>query len=286
MPKKTTGKPAWFPMFPAEFLADEKHSLLTNEELGVYVKLLCRQWMDGSIPGDADALRRLCGCNADALPMVLKCFVHSQQKGRLVNRWLDMERKKVTDKSYQASEAAKDRWNKTKGLDADALRTHDISDADALRTHMQNENENENDKKIIASTSSEQGSTVREPWDAPEDPPGEATHTQDQQKPKAKKRGEGGFQPIGESAPKARASPGNGTNGDLAAYLREVFRDGANGLSEAQVQKLFHLGLRMQQAYEVGSLFDSLMQTPASRPRNPIGWAYKALETKAVGRQN
>ena len=50
-----------FQFYPAEFLADENVVLMSNQELGCYVKLMCYCWREGSIPSDVQKIARLCG---------------------------------------------------------------------------------------------------------------------------------------------------------------------------------------------------------------------------------
>lgn len=48
-----------FQFYPRDFIADTTD--LTNEEVGAYVRLICRQWMDGSLPSDVASLGRIAG---------------------------------------------------------------------------------------------------------------------------------------------------------------------------------------------------------------------------------
>jgi len=48
-------RPPWFPLYPTDFLADDKVSAMTTEEVGAYWLLLCYSWYQtpqGSIPDD------------------------------------------------------------------------------------------------------------------------------------------------------------------------------------------------------------------------------------------
>ena len=53
-------KPDWFKLYPSRFLQDGIVDQMTTEELGCCVRLMCRQWLDGSIPDDLDRLARIC----------------------------------------------------------------------------------------------------------------------------------------------------------------------------------------------------------------------------------
>ena len=100
----------WFPFWVDDFLSDENVLVMTNEEVGIYVKLLCHQWKAGSIPSDFLPMAKLCGTNADALAahwqQIGKCFGGvSGNSGRLTNPRLEREREKQQNKRKARSEA-------------------------------------------------------------------------------------------------------------------------------------------------------------------------------------
>jgi uncharacterized protein YdaU (DUF1376 family) len=89
----------WFPFYAADFLTDEKTLAMSFRELGLYVTLLCHQWIQGSIPADrsrAQATLKLgsshTGDDADFTAfdkVVAECFeAHPTLAGRLINRRL------------------------------------------------------------------------------------------------------------------------------------------------------------------------------------------------------
>lgn len=90
-------KMPWFPFYPSDFLGAEKVQLMTNEQVGMYIKLLCYQWMEGSIPeksSSAIAVLRLghgtTSEMTDFQNVLESCFVkHPSEKGRLINKRLD-----------------------------------------------------------------------------------------------------------------------------------------------------------------------------------------------------
>lgn len=48
-----------FQFYPGDFLADRNVAAMTMEERGVYVTLLCFQWIDGPLPSDLGKLARM-----------------------------------------------------------------------------------------------------------------------------------------------------------------------------------------------------------------------------------
>ena len=110
-----------FQFYPADFLADENVTLMSNQALGCYIRLLCYCWREGSIPSAIEDLAGLCSEEIDAMqllwPRLEKCFVKQRGKhGRLAHPRLKVERKKQDEYSKLKSEAgkkgAKSRWDK------------------------------------------------------------------------------------------------------------------------------------------------------------------------------
>lgn len=133
---------------------------LTNEEVGMYIKMLCKQWTDGSIP-----LRRL-----EFLIQKKWEDLSEDLKGKFVleneilrNKRLEIERQKQIEKSEKAKVSADARWNKNPEILSNkeknkSMRTHNkrISENDAfledrsLNNEIENEIEikEENEKKV------------------------------------------------------------------------------------------------------------------------------------------
>ena len=105
----------WFPFYPSDFLGAERVQLMTNEQVGMYVKLLCYQWMEGSIPeksSSAIAVLRLGWGDTSEMTdfheVVSGCFVkHPTEKGRLINKRLDKIRLEQEEISLRKQEAGR-----------------------------------------------------------------------------------------------------------------------------------------------------------------------------------
>lgn len=63
-------KPPSFQFYPTDFIAAT--SDLTPEEVGAYWRLLCRQWDEGGIPSDMDAIARITGVAPKRVGLVWK----------------------------------------------------------------------------------------------------------------------------------------------------------------------------------------------------------------------
>jgi len=85
-----------FQFYPSDFLSDEHVALMTNQEVGCYIKLLCYCWKEGSIPKDTLKLSKLCGESDEKMgsmwPNIRPCFRLNGE--RYFHKRLDAERRK------------------------------------------------------------------------------------------------------------------------------------------------------------------------------------------------
>ena len=131
-----------FQFYPSDFLSDENVALMTNQEVGCYIKLLCYCWKEGSVPSDIKKLARLCGepeeLMAELWLSLKPCFKIINDGGgekgdgsamlshsRAINMRLDKERKKQEahrkERSRSGQKGAKTRWGKGKKKDSLAI---------------------------------------------------------------------------------------------------------------------------------------------------------------------
>ena len=97
---------------PDKFIADTQD--LTNEELGVYFRLLCYAWKkEAYLPKDHERLKRIGqGCNDKSLNYLLETFFDENEKGYYCKAQKE-EFDWVVEKSGKATESANRRWDKT-----------------------------------------------------------------------------------------------------------------------------------------------------------------------------
>jgi len=114
-------KPEWFKVDPGKFLSDSQVDAMTTEELGACFRLLCRQWIDGSLPDDLHMLGRLCRLDATRMgeAWVTLChFFPTISEGKRANRFMWVERDKVLSelerKSDEGTRAANKRWDEVR----------------------------------------------------------------------------------------------------------------------------------------------------------------------------
>lgn len=111
-----------FQFYPSDFLSDENVVVMTNQEVGCYIKLLCFCWKQGSIPKDLSKIAKLCGEDDTAMaqlwPSLKPCFIENGNTGRLTNPRLEKERKKQENYRKERSESGKKgavkRWKQQK----------------------------------------------------------------------------------------------------------------------------------------------------------------------------
>jgi len=105
----------WFPLFVRKLLLSRNVSRMTIAEFGIYMKMLCHQWMDGPLPEDFAELAHLCNCDREAIegawPRIGPCF-DKVDNGCLINQNLEdvraeqIERyKESVEYGYKGAEA-------------------------------------------------------------------------------------------------------------------------------------------------------------------------------------
>jgi len=119
-----------FQFYPADFLADENVALMSNREIGCYIKLLCYCWREGSIPSDNQKIARLCGEPeiemAQLWSAIGPCFSSATDTpSRLINKRLAMEVEKQQayrkERSESGKKGAKALWDKQLKPDGSAM---------------------------------------------------------------------------------------------------------------------------------------------------------------------
>ena len=102
-------KHPWFAFYPGDFLSSNRVAMMTTEEIGAYILLLCHEWQDPrcSLPNDDIVLSTLAHFGKD-LVRLKGCF--RTIRGRLVNDRLYKEWKKTREKSQLARKSVSIRW--------------------------------------------------------------------------------------------------------------------------------------------------------------------------------
>lgn len=91
--------PPYFPLYPKDFLTDDKVILMTDDELGNYFRLLCIQWMNNGVDG------KLLNKSTD---LVKSCFKKKSGNNDIYfNKRLDFERKKLQEILAKKSEGGR-----------------------------------------------------------------------------------------------------------------------------------------------------------------------------------
>jgi uncharacterized protein YdaU (DUF1376 family) len=94
----TPGKAPAFQFYPNDFIADANVVVMSMQERGVYITLLCYCWQQGSLPSAPERLAPLCGLPLATFrklwPAVSVCFRAQSNTDRLTHPRLERERKK------------------------------------------------------------------------------------------------------------------------------------------------------------------------------------------------
>lgn len=114
-------KPPAFQFYPADWLSSQRVQMMTLEEEGAYIRLLCYCWSHGSIPSDPIKIARLLGKNVstDVVTTVQRMFtVRSNDESTMGHERLDLEKQRQEARKAQAADAgrksAENRKNGTK----------------------------------------------------------------------------------------------------------------------------------------------------------------------------
>jgi len=105
-----------FLFYAKDFLADTLD--WSPEELGVYIRLLCKQWEDGKLPIDLTRLARASGCDSEKFTDIWQFirYKFELKEGHFYNPRLELEREKRTNyleaQSKKGKEGADKRWGK------------------------------------------------------------------------------------------------------------------------------------------------------------------------------
>lgn len=107
-----------FQWYPKDCDTDENVRMMTDEELGFYMRCLNHQWINGSIPKDCDSLAKVLGKSRRVVRRLAQrvgcCFTESETPGRLVNERLERQRNQQLEYSENQSKAgrigAEKRW--------------------------------------------------------------------------------------------------------------------------------------------------------------------------------
>jgi len=159
-----------FPFFARDWLTDERVMLMTLECQGAYLKLLCYQWLEKSVPANVKQLAALCGVTPEHFseeiwPDLTEAFQSIGE--RLQNPRLEKIRVSTEELIAKKSEAgrrgAEKRW---KGKDSTPISTPiaDQSDPNAIhiQSHSQIQEEDGSRDSDSSGVMSEESATVHE----------------------------------------------------------------------------------------------------------------------------
>jgi len=144
------GKPPAFQFYPKDFLTDPKVQMMTDEEVGIYIKLLCYCWLDEGLPLDISMLARMLRCDEARLKLPLEAFQKGKEKW--THKRLTSERKKQKSYRDKMSKAGKKgaKVKADKGLEQQARLQPGLSKASAFSSSPISNLQSTNNKKTKA----------------------------------------------------------------------------------------------------------------------------------------
>ena len=96
-----------FQFYPQDWLSSPRITMMTLEEEGAYIRLLCFDWMNDGIPDDEQSFLSLSGLNKRSTN-VQQCFIeHPTKPNYITNERLLVERNKQLNRRKKCSEAGK-----------------------------------------------------------------------------------------------------------------------------------------------------------------------------------
>jgi uncharacterized protein YdaU (DUF1376 family) len=106
-----------FQFYPSDYLSSQRVQMLTLEEEGAYIRLLCYCWQHGSIPADPEQIARLVGKGASTTlaTTVQAMFKQSKTEERLVHDRLEREKCKQAVWREKSAEGGRKSAEKRKG---------------------------------------------------------------------------------------------------------------------------------------------------------------------------
>ena len=128
-----------FQFYPKDWLSDPDVSSMTLDAKGAYITLLAFCWLDGSLPNDDKALRRMAGATAPQwrkiAPQILKLFSASNSAGvdatrskgamhlrhKRLDKERDIQRKHREKRSLAGKRGAKERWQSHPDANANTM---------------------------------------------------------------------------------------------------------------------------------------------------------------------
>ena len=99
---------------------------MSDEETGVYIKMLSTQWLHGSLPNCKKAIKKMINSRKVPSEIVLRKFAICDD-GFLRNERMEIVRQKQIIYADTMKNNANSRWNKKKNADAIAMQMHDDS---------------------------------------------------------------------------------------------------------------------------------------------------------------
>jgi len=145
-----------FQFYPGDYLGSQRVALMTLEEEGAYIRLLCYCWQHGSIPSNPDQIARLIGKGASttlATTVATMFQPHTENASLLVHERLEQEILKQNEWARKSAEGGKKSAEMRKALKGGSTTVTSVVE-DCLPNGI-----NQNATLLLQSSSSSSSST-------------------------------------------------------------------------------------------------------------------------------
>lgn len=136
---------------------------MSDEEVGIYIKMLATQWLHGSLPNCKKTIKKMINSRKIPSEMVMRKFVISDD-GFLRNERMEKVREKQKSFVETRKENANKRWNKEQNEDALAMHVHSKEPCinDALHLHLHSSSSTSSSKNNTLHTTLKESECVIE----------------------------------------------------------------------------------------------------------------------------
>jgi len=139
----------WIKFNPTDFMLDENVMLMCDESIGLYMRILCHSWREGSIPKEPEKIMRLFGLSKHKFNKLWKelspCFF--EKENRLYQTRLAKElseaRKYFDQKSDSGKLGAEKRWHRHDSANSETMQDQDLEREEDIKPSKPSESKSE-----------------------------------------------------------------------------------------------------------------------------------------------
>lgn len=130
----SASKLPWFKLWAGKIRSDSNWRKLTSAQRGIFIDLMCADWVEGGVPENPEEAVHECARDAKVrdVAVVLALFTVKIGGNRVSHKHQEATRAECAEQSKAQSEKAKRRWKKS---DAGAMPAHTPGNAENMPRH-------------------------------------------------------------------------------------------------------------------------------------------------------